>query len=163
MSFGNKGGRPRNAEVHKAKLDTFNGKVANHLPQTYRNLQALADGEAEGYDDEYKAAGVITRKDVARQPDGTVFQDRQGKPVIIEALCFPHLEPTELVKIRRMERHLPQDFRANELMVERIGGKPRQAVELTGEDGEPVRLSIAFEDAIAKVYGHVDVDASEPE
>jgi hypothetical protein len=137
-------GRPSNAAKHEARLATFTDKVATHLPQAYKNLEALADGEAEGFEDEWKAAGAYTRKAVARNPDGTVVQDKNGKTTLEDVLCFPGLPPLELVMVGRKVRHLPPDFKANELMVERIGGKPRQAVELTGEDGGAVEHAVTI-------------------
>ena len=48
------------------------------------------------------------------------------------------------------------DREANKYLIDRILGRPRQAVEMSGPEGNPVPMS--FEKAIERVYGGDDDD-----
>lgn len=153
--------RPRNTEVHKTPFHTFTGKVAAHLPKVYENLELLADGGFERVELKFKPANQVTRRDVARDKRGRVIRDAKGKPTIVDVPMFPDVDGDEMVLVERKVSYAEPDFRSNEFMAERIGGKARQAVEVTGENGSPIVF--AFEEVIARVYGHASADVGNRE
>ena len=147
-------GRQSNAAKHEVQITKFTDLAASGLSQCFDNLATLADGGYERTEIKYEPARLIKRKDLARDKDGNVIRDARGKPTIVEVLEFPDADGDVWIETERKVIKLGPDFRANEYLVDRVMGRPRQAVEVTGEDGGPI--SMAFEDAIAKVYGEVE-------
>jgi hypothetical protein len=142
MSLGNKGGRPRNAVVHREPIEGFTAQAANALPGNFDNLTMLADGGFERVELKYAPASTVTRRDIAREADGTVIRDDKGKPTVIDVPLYPDLDDDELVLVERKVSYAEPNVRACEYLVDRVMGKPRQAVELTGEDGDAIRHAV---------------------
>lgn len=121
-------GRKPNAERHARRSATFTDRCAAQLAKTFRNLVAIATG-ATRTTTESRALGSIMRKDVVRKPDGTPWVDGKGKPAMCEVLAHPGEDPGRMIVTRRTVVELPPDFRANELIVDRVMGTPFPAAE----------------------------------
>lgn len=64
------------------------------------------------------------------------------------------LEPNdrgELVEVERKVEVADADREANKYLLDRVLGKPKQAVEMSGPDGQPIPLAV--EQAIERIYG----------
>jgi hypothetical protein len=147
-------GRPSNADRCEAPFGDLVAQFAGHLGKVYQNLENLADG-SELVDEEWKAAGTITRKDLARNGDGSVVRDDKGKPTIVDVLVYPDKPKDEMVLVGRKVKHLPPCFKSNELMVDRTGGKARPAPE---PDPEAMKLDEALDLADSDIELYVDPD-----
>ena len=147
-------GRPSNAVKYREPLESFHDSAAEDLAQTYRNLRQLADGEAMRTETKTQPAGIITRKDVARDKAGEPIRDKAGKLTVIEVLVYPELPADEMVIVEVKRISLPPEFKANEYFVDRLGGKPKQGVEVTGEDGGPIHIDMQA--AVDKLYAPAD-------
>ena len=147
-------GRPSNAERYSDRLTGFTDAAADYLPTAFENLERLAECP-ERVELEHQAAGTIFRKDVVRKADGTPFLDAKGKPVPIMVCAFPELPPDHMVLVKRKVVQLPPDFKANELFVERIGGKARPMPE---PDEEGLDLAQALDQADADIAAFVEPD-----
>jgi len=143
-------GRKPNAVKYEGPIASFLDRAAEDLDQTYRNLRDLADGKCVRVETRRKPAGSIVRKDVLRDKEGNPVADKRGKFTTIEVLLYPDLPPLQMVVLEEHEFKLPPDFKSNELYVDRLMGKPKQAVEHSGEDGGPI--PIEFIAAIEKLY-----------
>jgi hypothetical protein len=141
-------GRPKNAELHAAKLSTFTDKVAAHLPQVYKNLEILADGGFKRVEYKYEPASQLTRRDVAREPDGTVIRDARGKPTVVEVPLYPGSLADKWVRVSRKVTYAEPNFKANELMADRIGGTPRPSPEV---ESEILEIRAALDAAVAAI------------
>jgi len=143
-------GRKPNAVKYEGQLGSFHDRAAEGLGRTYDNLRALADGECVRVETRRQRAGTITRKDVARDAKGEPVRDKNGKLTVIEVQVYPDLPPDEMVVVEEKSIRLPPDFKANELFVDRLGGRPKQGVEVSGEDGGPIPIDLMA--AIEKLY-----------
>jgi len=135
---------------YEAPIASFHDRAAEDFGQTYENLRALADGKCCRVEVKRKPAGSITRKDVLRDKEGTPIPDKRGKFTMIEVLLYPDLPPLQMVTLEEVEYRLPPDYKSNELYVDRLCGKPKQALEHSGEDGGPIPIDLIA--AIEKLY-----------
>lgn len=110
------------AEFHKVA----HGLIVDRLPDLIGNLVKLANG---GYE----------RVEVEQTPADVVMAADLNVPV------------GQLVVTRRKVATAEPDREANKYLVDRVLGRPRQSVELSGPDGAAIPVSI--ERAIAKIYG----------
>lgn len=69
----------------------------------------------------------------------------------------PSTRKTELVLVERKVSTADADRAANQYLIDRVLGKPKQAVEMSGPNGGAIPLSI--EQSIAKIYGGSESDA----
>ena len=162
-------GRPRKSEKFATPIAEAEDRIAQRLPKLLESLidQAMGWVVVEP-DEEWVPAGLVTVKgplrvraaprpsdgegaeggdgdDVARDrrdEDGEIWLDPKGKPLIVDVPVYPHLAPDVLVLVkRRTARPLP-DARAAAYLIDRIMGKPTQAIEHTGEDGGPIQVDV---------------------
>src|SRR5579862_3589650 len=117
-------GRKPNAEKYSDQLGKANDHLAYELREAVKALIDLALGNSEEV--ERVPAGMLWRKDVLRvepriggftDPDGRdcdangvpvqppppdgIWLDEKGKPAVIDVPMFPHLDPSELVVVKR--------------------------------------------------------------
>lgn len=150
-------GRKPNTEKYADAVESFTDSAAADLPDRYEVIQRLADGGWEQVAETYEPAGIIY-VDAPLLKDGAPAIDANGRPILVKQLAFPHLAPEQLVLVRRTVRVAAPDRAANEYLVDRVAGKPRQqvAAELTGPNGEAIVLQ--FQQAAAKIYGDDGAD-----
>jgi hypothetical protein len=141
-------GRKPNAEKYAAPISRFNDLAAAGLVQCFDNLATLADGGFERVEIKQVPAGLLTRKDVARDAGGEPILDDKLKPTIVEVQIFPELEADELVTVERKTTTLAPDYKANEFLVNRVMGGVRPEPE---PDSELVDLKEAVELAAAAI------------
>ena len=162
----NGGARP--GAGRKAKAEKFAGpiakveeRIADRLPQIVDNLEAIADGNAPRVEEKWEPAGTLMIEKLATDPDGNQMFDAKGNPVTVKVLAFPDLPPEQLVLVEKKVVTAGPDFKANEYLANRILGKPTEAIEISGPDGGGVPLTVAFESAVAKIYGDPKPPAEE--
>lgn len=143
-------GRKPNAVKYEEPIASFHDRAAEDFEATYEKLRQLADGKALRFETKRQPAGTIFRKDVARDAKGVPIKDKNGKLTVIEVLVYPDLPAGQMVAVEEKQFVLPPDFKANELFVDRLCGKPKQAVEHSGEDGGPIPIELIA--AIEKLY-----------
>ena len=144
----------KTAEQVKARQDlnaAVDGVIGEMALDLVANLKRLADGGYKRVTLTEEPAATITRVDVVRDKDGNPTFDARGNPVTAEQPAFPQAEPGEMVVTRRVVEVADGDRAANEYLLNRRLGKPKQAVELSGPDGGSIPVSI--ESAIDKIYG----------
>jgi hypothetical protein len=141
-------GRKPNSEKYADQVASFNELAARGLSQNFDNLCTLADGGYERFETEYTPAGVIFRKDVARDKDGEIVRDKHGKPILVQVAVFPDLPPDQMIPIKRKVITLGPDFRANEYLVNRIMGTP---IPQESPEAETLDIRTALADAMAAV------------
>ena len=83
---------------------------------------------------------TIERVKTIRQDDGTITAatDANGKPIKERAPAFPDLKPDQLVPVKTQTETADGDREAAKYCLDRVLGKPTQAVELTGAGGGPI-------------------------
>ena len=101
------------------------------------------------------------RKGVGRPRNATKHKTTAAT---LTELCagFAPQALAKLVELANGYQGEPPDRVACIYIIDRVLGKPRQAVELAGKDGGAIPLALAFEAAIAKVYGQPEPEP-EPE
>lgn len=95
-------------------------QIVDHLPQLVANLIKLADG---GY----------RRVEEKWEPEPFAG---------IDPLTGQRREEPELVLVERKVSVAEPDRAANQYLIDRILGKTKQAVEVSGKDGEPLQAVI---------------------
>jgi hypothetical protein len=144
-------GRPSNQEKHQEVIASFTALAARGLSQCYDNLCTLADGGFERTETKWMPAGLVTRKEAAKGPDGEALLNRAGNPMLIDVLAFPDLPADELVAVEKKVITLAPDFRANEYLVNRVMGVPRPAAEPTPESLD-LRKALELTQQALKAY-----------
>lgn len=153
------GRKPSNVAQARAELATSVEDTLTYMvPGCIANLKRLADGGYERVTQTFELAATITREDVVRDKDGNPTFDSRGNVVIGKQPAFPDAQPGELVLTRRVVEVADADRAANEYLINRRLGRPKQAVELSGPDGAPIPVSI--EAAIDLIYGETEPDMS---
>jgi hypothetical protein len=100
------------------------GTLIEWLPEILGNLKRLADGGYERAEEKHELRLIVP-------PAGTT--DEAGKPLL----------PYEaMVLVERKVSIADADRSANQYLMDRLLGRPTQAVELTGEDGEAIRSAV---------------------
>jgi hypothetical protein len=130
-------------------------------PQCVLNLVKLANGGFKQVKETLEPAGTVTVKvaltrplfikgeqqfDDAGRPLLVDEVDMNGNPVLVEKLAFPDLPADELVVTGRSVEVAAPDRAANQYILDRVMGKPRQAVEVTGKDGGPIPITFYIPD-----------------
>jgi hypothetical protein len=149
-------GRPTNADAHREPIADFTARAAGYLPTAFDNLARLASGELVRVETKYERAACLTRKDVARDDDGEILRDKNGKPTVIEVPAFPGIDADEWVAVERKVTPLAPDFRANEYIINRAMGTPTPAAT---PDPEGLDLRAALIVAARLVAAYADPDA----
>jgi hypothetical protein len=104
-------------------------EICRHLPQLIKNMLYLANGGYERVEEKWT-------------PPQKTTKEMDGREIELSS---------EAQLIERKVSWAEPDRAANQYLIDRILGKPKQAVEVGGPDGGQIPLSI--EAAIAKVYG----------
>lgn len=140
-------GRKRNSEKYAEQIAALHDRIASRLPDRTAALELLADGGYEQIQEFYEPAGLIQINKLVETKEGTIR---------VTELAFPHLDPKEMVCVRRVRSLAAPDRQANIYLIDRLAGKPVQATELSGPNGGAIPLSI--EETITKIYGDEDGD-----
>ncbi len=147
----------KTAEQTKARQDlnaAVDGVIGEMALDLVANLKRLSDGGYQRVAVTEEPAASIVREDVVRDKDGNPMFDARGNPVTAKQPAFPKAEAGEMVITRRVTEIADGDRAANEYLLNRRLGKPKQAVEVSGPDGGAIPMSI--ESAIDKIYGWDD-------
>jgi hypothetical protein len=146
-------GRKPRAERFARPIAAAEKKIADRLPELVDNQFLLALGGGERIEERYETAGTVLIDGVLLNDQGKPLTTERGAVVRTQVPAFPDLDPTDLVLVERKVITLAPDRAANEYLVDRILGKPTQAIEaeISGPDGQPIPLAV--EGAIAKIYG----------
>lgn len=150
----------KTAEQIKARQDlnsAVDGVIGEMALDLVANLKRLADGGYKRVTVTEEPAASITRVDVVRDKDGNPTFDARGNPVTAEQPAYPDAKAGEMVVTKRVVEVADGDRAANEYLLNRRLGKPKQAVELSGPDGSAIPVSI--EAALDKVYGEAEPPA----
>lgn len=126
-------GRKPTSELYAPEIAAAKRKCADHLPELLENLLELARGGYLRTKEKWERRGAITKK---------IYEyDDNGVPHMLEKPAYPdHPDQDELVLTERTTETADMDRAANIYLVDRILGKPTQAVELSGPDGDPISL-----------------------
>jgi len=124
------GRKPKDFTKLRAEIIAETDKViCSNLPQLIKNMLYLANGGYERVEEKWTPP-LRTTKEV----DGVEYE-----------------LTSEAVLTERKVSWAEPDRAANQYLIDRILGKPKQALEMSGPGGGAIPLAI--EDAIAKVYG----------
>lgn len=137
-------GRPKKAELYAPQIRQAENRITDQLPQLLHNLLQLAHGGFDEVENEYQPAGLITIQKTLETADGVIR---------VSELAYPERDPAELVCIRRKVRTATPDRKANEYLLDRILGRPTQAIESDATLSDPDQLIARFEVAVTKIYG----------
>jgi hypothetical protein len=130
-------GGARNGAGRKPKRDKYTPQItgledgiADRLPQLLANMLLLANGGYEQISETYEPAGLIqiTKETITKE----------GGSVNMRELAFPHLDPEQLVCVRRIRTFAAPDRKANEYLINRIAGTPTQHIEADVDSDGPL-------------------------
>lgn len=152
----NAGRKPSQAKTLSLEVGELPADVESQLedafkaiaPRCVANLAYLANGGFERVEQKYQPAGLVVVEAIATDAKGETLLDAKGNPVVIERSLYPNLPPDELVLVERKVEVAEPNFKANEFIVNRVLGKPRQAITVKAEDDE-VNVRIAMSEQIA--------------
>lgn len=139
-------GRPRKAEKYAAPIAAAEDRIArkDRLLALIDNLFHLADGGYRRVREQWEPAGLVMRDVPAEDADGNPVYGPSGAPMMTKVPAFPDLDPGEMVCVSRTTEAADKDRAANEYLINRILGRPTQAVEVSGEDGKPVETVVFY-------------------
>lgn len=152
-------GRPEKAPKvlgRKAEVDEL---VAAYAPTAFEKLQELCDG-AIRTKRVFEAAGVIFRKDVVREKDGSVYLDGKGKPVPVQVCVFPDLPPDQMVPVGEEWIILEPDEKALEYMLNRLMGRPAEVKPDDGDNEIDAARALAEAHGLKDKYRDPDEEAA---
>ena len=87
-------------------------------------------------------AALLKRRGLAISEDGEIVRDDKGKPSVVEIPMFPEIDGNQMVLVEE-KRFTPQpNVVAIKELNERLLGKAPQAIELTGEDGGAIAITL---------------------
>lgn len=109
-------GRPRKAEQYAGEIAAAERLIADKLPKLLANMLKLANGGYYEDSVEYAPAGLV--------------EIGQGE---CRGLAFPDKPADELVVVKKTRRRAAPDRKANEYLIDRILGRPTQAIELDAD------------------------------
>lgn len=121
---GNPAGRPRKAERFASAIAAAEQQIADQLPKLLVNMLKLANGGY--YEDELEL-----------QPAGSVTVG-SGE---FASLLYPDKPADELVVVKKKRRRAAPDRKANEYLIDRILGRPTQAVEIDADPDGSLELT----------------------
>ena len=128
-------GRPRKAEKFAAPIAAAEDQIVDRLPRLVANQLKLANG---GWWEE----------EVELQPAGLV-EVGQGEN---RCLAYPEKDPDELVVVRKKRRKAAPDRKANEYLIDRILGRPTQALEIDADpDGTLTQTAETMQQAASEL------------
>lgn len=127
---GNPAGRTRKAERYAAPITAAEDQIADQLPKLLANMLRLANGDYWEEEEERVPSGLVTTG--------------SGE---FESPVFPDKDPAELVVVRRKRRKAAPDRKANEYLIDRILGRPTQAVEAALAETGALTITVVYDDA----------------
>jgi hypothetical protein len=130
-------GRKPNNTKYASQIEAMKDRLAERLGTRIDMLELLADGGFEQIQEVWEPAGLIEITKQVVTNDGTVN---------VRELAFPHLDPEQLVCVKRTRSIAAPDRKANEYLINRIAGTPTQHIE-ADVDGDG---------ALYKVYIGID-------
>jgi hypothetical protein len=113
-------GRPRKTDKYAGQIAALEDQIADGLLDNAANMRLLANGGFEQITEVYEPAGLIEVTKQVLTDEGTVNT---------RELAFPHLDPEQLVCVRRTRSFAAPDRKANEYLINRIAGTPTQRIE----------------------------------
>jgi len=113
-------GRPRKTDKYAGQIAALEDQIADGLLDNAANMRLLANGGFEQITEVYEPAGLIEVTKQVVTDEGTVT---------VRELAFPHLDPEQLVCVRRTRSLAAPDRKANEYLINRIAGTPTQRIE----------------------------------
>jgi hypothetical protein len=119
-------GRPKNATKHKQTAASLTELCADFAPQAFANLKILANGGFERVKLEYELQTIVP------EPGETDAEGSPRRPYLAEVLVGRKVEYAE------------PDREANKYLIDRVHGKPRQAVELGNGDSGPLKIQVVY-------------------
>lgn len=138
-------GRKRNSEKYAEAIAAISDRIAADFDDRYTALQMIADGGFEQITETWEPAGLIEREEVDF--------DVKGQAIRRKVPAFPDLPPDQLVCIRRTRSIAAPDRQANQYLIDRLAGRPTQAIDAEVEHNAGESLIAAFGAAVAKIYG----------
>lgn len=140
-------GRKPDAERHAAEAARFADSCSKYLGKVFGFLSDLAEGGTRTQVTSV-AAGTLLRRDVARDPDGSVIRDSKGRPSVA-MVRSNDLPADQLMVVKQVVTTMPPDFRALELIVHHCTGTPRPSPEVAADILEIRTALLAATAAIA--------------
>ena len=131
------------ADVEKATRDL----VVDRIPELLDNLVHLANGGYQRVKESWEPAGLVMVDAEVEDVDGNPVYDARGCPVTAKRPAFPEIPPDKMVCTSRTTETADCDRAANEYLINRVLGRPKQALEISGEDGSPLKIEIVYVDA----------------
>ena len=125
-------GRKPKAEKYEPEISAAERRIADRLPELLEHEFALATGGAERVESLHELALSIVVDSHETNPSGVIVKTKKQ--------LFPNAAPGEMVLVSRKVITSEPARAAIEYLVDRILGKPTQAVELSGPDGGDVPL-----------------------
>lgn len=132
-------GRKPNNTKYASQIDAMKDRLAAQLDSRIDVLEMLADGNIEQITEVFEPAGLIEITKQVVTKEGTVS---------MRELAFPHLDPEQLVCIKRTRSLSLPDRKANEYLINRVAGTPTQHIEADLDGDGP----------LFKVYVGIDPD-----
>lgn len=117
-------GRKRISERYASQVEAFHDRAAADLDTRYQALAFLADGGFEEVEELWEPAGLVTIQKTLETADGVIR---------VSELAFPHLSPEQLVCVQRKKKIAAPDRKANEYLIDRVAGRPTQAIEVDSD------------------------------
>lgn len=131
-------GRPRKADKFAGPIAAAEARIAGRLDEIVENLLRLADGGYDRVVEKFEPAGLLMVDVEITGEGGEPLYDAKGAPLMQKRPAFPDLDPGEMVCVSRTRETAERDRVANIYLLDRILGKPTQAVEVAGPEGEPM-------------------------
>jgi hypothetical protein len=144
-------GRKSNADKNAASTQQAEGKIRGKVSRITEDLISIAHGGTERIEERWEPAGQVVIEAVVRDAEGNPVLGTHGRPVLAKQAAYPDRDPNELVLVERRRSFTEPDRAANQYLLDRIMGRPKQAVEHSGPEGGAI--PIAIEDAITRIYG----------
>jgi hypothetical protein len=116
--------------------------IVEDLTALTRELLRLAHGGYERVEERYEPAGLVLVDGLVKGADGEPLRDDKGKAVTAKVPAFPGKAPDELVLISRTVSTADADRAAIQYAMDRVLGRAKMAVEVTGKDGGPVQHAL---------------------
>lgn len=125
-------GRKPKATKYESSIIKAEKRAADKLPDIIDNLFRLADGLQEVVQEEWQPVGIVMK---GTGPDAV--------------LAFPDLakaDPTTPILVKRTVTKPGMDRAANVYLADRVMGKPTQRNEISGANGDALRIEIVHAD-----------------
>lgn len=126
-------GRPRKAVKYERQIAAAEDRIADTLAERLDALELLAAGGFEQISETWEPAGLIF-------VGSGEFQ----------SLAFPQLPPDQLVCVKRVRSIAAPDRTANIYLIDRILGKPTQAIDVDADPDGSLEQTAASLSAAAQ-------------